>query len=113
MAPTSSIQLSGTLRRPDAQHASEARTNRLVCVMDVPTPFRVHFFNVLNRALEKRGIGFEVVFMGVGHPDRYWEFDPAACQFRFSIAAGWHPAYKGNAYHVNPGLVLRVLRQPP
>ena len=87
--------------------------DRLVCVMDIPTPYRTHFFNQLHQQLALRGTGFEVVFLAAQAPERFWRFDPRDVRFRYTIAPGWRPVVRGSAYPFNPMAILRLLRHPP
>ncbi len=89
------------------------RDRRLVCITDVPTPYRNHLFAALHKELAGRGIRFEVWFMAARAPDRFWTFDAGPWCFEHAIARGIHPAVNGWAYHLNPGILWRLVASPP
>lgn len=86
---------------------------RLVCVTDVPTPYRLHLFRVLAGVLEERGIKFEVFFMAPGAPHRFWAIDLDEATFPHRISRGLRPTINAITFHVNPGIVYSVTRMPP
>jgi glycosyltransferase involved in cell wall biosynthesis len=86
---------------------------KLVCITDTPTPYRTHLFNALARELARRGIGFEVWFLAEGSPMRHWTVDRRGMAFDHWFPCGWHPTWRLEQFHVNPGVVFRMLRTPP
>ena len=88
-------------------------TNKLVCVTDVPTPYRVHMFEAMARELEKRGIAFEVYFMARTVPIRSWELTPSEWHFVHHFGGGIHWTKGSTTFHLNPSVVYRIVRDNP
>jgi len=88
-------------------------TNKLVCVTDVPTPYRVHMFDAMAREFEKRGIAFEVYFMARTVPIRSWEFTPSEWHFVHHFSGGIHWTRGSTTFHLNPSVVYRIVRDAP
>jgi glycosyltransferase involved in cell wall biosynthesis len=86
---------------------------RLVCVTDVPTPYRNHLFELLHDELAGRGIELEVWFMATSAPDRFWRFGDRLGAYEYRIWPGLHPVSNGWAYHFNPGIVAALIARPP
>ncbi len=84
-----------------------------VVVTNIPSPYRLHEFKVLNEALANRGIGFEAVFLAATEHGRYWTFDAKQCDFPLRLAPGWSFSVKGKPFLFNPDVVWAQLRQPP
>jgi len=88
-------------------------SRRLVVVTNIPSPYRLHFFEHLNAELHRRGIELEVLFMAETERGRHWQFSPQHWTFPHRVAWGIHP-YLGDApMHLNPGILMDVLRHPP
>jgi glycosyltransferase involved in cell wall biosynthesis len=88
-------------------------TKRLLCVTNIPTPYRTHLFNALHQELSARGASLEVLFMSSSETGRHWASVPAGATFPHRIAWGVHPRLGRVVFHVNPGIVASVLRTPP
>jgi glycosyltransferase involved in cell wall biosynthesis len=86
---------------------------KLVCVTDIPTPYRIHLFEGLNGMLRSRGADFEVLFMATTVSSRFWTVDLANVSFRHQIASGLHTEFKGRAFHFNSEILRSVVRDPP
>lgn len=86
---------------------------KLLLITDIPSPYRIHFFNALNQELLTQGIAFEVLFMARTVPIRFWELDDSEYMFPYRIVSGIHPRYKNDVYHFNPGILWSVLKDKP
>lgn len=75
-------------------------------VHNIPTPYRLHLFRVLNRGLRDRGIQFHVAFMARGHRDRpaSWVAEGDELGFSHSFHTDIGPTIRGKEWHLNPGL---------
>lgn len=89
------------------------RRERLVCLTNIPTPYRLHFFHLLSIELAKRGIDFEVWFMAKSERGRYWQFEPDDFKFPHRFFAGISPAIGGAVFHLNPKIPILLQRDPP
>jgi glycosyltransferase involved in cell wall biosynthesis len=85
----------------------------IVCVTNVPTPYRLHLFDALNREAQKRGARFQVAFMAPSLPDRRFHEDLQCSDADLRIYNGWRCALRERILHLNPGLVWSLVRRPP
>ena len=83
-------------------------------VHNIPTPYRVFLFDVLNTRASELGYKMRVHLMSRGHSDRPSSWRSAIEQANFS-----HTFYKdfvirttARAIHTNPGLVYRIVTNP-
>ena len=83
-----------------------------VCLTNIPSPYRLYEFELLNSEFRRRNIDFEVIFMAPTEPGRHWQFKPKDWSFKSSIAWGLHPKWSTMAFHLNPGTLIRLLNQP-
>lgn len=100
----------------DAAHRTEAPAKRrtFALVHNIPSPYRLHLFRVLDRRLRPRGYELFVHFMAETHVDRpHWRADPAELSFahRFHFDVG--PRRGDKEWHLNPGLLTALARQRP
>jgi glycosyltransferase involved in cell wall biosynthesis len=79
----------------------------------VPTRYRLHLFDALNREAQKRGAQFHVAFMAPNLPDRNFHEDLPHSDTDCRIYRGWRCVLRGRALHINPGLVWSLVRRPP
>lgn len=86
-------------------HAATAQ--KLVCLTNIPTPYRLHFFRALARELGERRWGFEVLFMAETEPGRNWQLAPREFGFPHRFLTGKSLRVADATLHVN----LRVLRE--
>lgn len=74
-------------------------------IQNIPSPYRLHMFNVMRDLLGERGWEFEVNFMSEGHGDR-----PAAWRNpKIDFPHRYWPDHGRGAHHFNPGMI-RYLR---
>jgi len=86
---------------------------RFVLSTNIPTPYRLAFFEVLARELAARAISFEVFFYARTEPNRQWQIDMRELPFRWTVLPGVHPALGAFCPHFNPTLALAVRRAKP
>lgn len=112
-APRSRL-IPGAVPEPGDSTASlEAGSRRLVVLTNIPTPYRIHFFNRLAAELRRRDIGFGVLFCAKSEANRHWPFDPAALHFTYKILPGLHPRLGGVTFHLNPSVGHWLRRWKP
>jgi len=85
---------------------------KFVAINNIPTPYRIHFFALLNKELEKRGWDFEVWYLAKTEMWRYWRFQPEDFQFPHMFGRGIHPYLKGSHFHINPDLIYKSWQTP-
>lgn len=78
-------------------------------VTNIPTPYRIYFFQHLHRELKERNVNFHVSFMARTERGRNWRYETGAdlC-FPYTIHKGIHPRIWNVAFHFNPGIALRA-----
>lgn len=92
---------------------NEIRHSRLVLVTNIPSPYRLHSFTVLQHELDSRDIALEVLFMAATETGRFWQPQPDDWQFNGHIFSGLHPRWRGIDMHVNPTIWTSILKRPP
>ena len=85
----------------------------IICVNNVPTPYRLHLFDALNGEAQKRGARFHGAFMAPNLPGRKFHEDLQSSVADCRVYRGWRCEFGGLALHVNPGLVWSLFRRPP
>jgi glycosyltransferase involved in cell wall biosynthesis len=96
-----------------SRHAYRKACPDIVCVNNVPTPYRLHLFDALNGEAQKRGARFHGAFMAPNLPGRKFHEDLQYSDADCRIYRGWRCGLGGLALHINPGLVWSLVRRPP
>jgi glycosyltransferase involved in cell wall biosynthesis len=86
---------------------------RLVSLTNIPTPYRVYFYNRLSQQAEARAIALDVVFMASSEPGRHWALDKDSWAFRYSFPRGLHPMVGNRLFHFNPSVLYTLATKPP
>lgn len=94
-----------------ARTASPKR--RFVLLTNIPTPYRLWFFEALAGEVARRGWAFEVWFMAKTEPGRFWKFKKQDFRFPHRFFRGVSPAVRRIAFHLNPGVLARLWFNPP
>lgn len=78
-------------------------------VHNIPSPYRLHLFNVMWKQLKARGYDFHVNFMAEGHKERPDSWRRPEIMFPHTY---WRD-YGHGAHHFNPGMIMDLrLRNP-
>ena len=85
----------------------------LLCITNIPSPYRLHELEHLGRELQARNITLDVRFMDVTEPGRYWPFESEKWGFTHKVEPGLRLYARGTPLLFNPGLVADVWRSPP
>jgi glycosyltransferase involved in cell wall biosynthesis len=83
---------------------------RLVVATNIPTPYRLAFFEVLSHVLAEHAVGFEVLFYAATEPSRRWKLDLASQSY---ILPGLHPCWGRFTPHINPSLPFELRGREP
>ncbi len=83
---------------------------KLLVVTNIPTPYRIAFFNVLHAQLIKIGGSLKVLYCSENEPDRHWEINLKEQQFEYEILNGFHQNIKGLYLHFNPSVLQKNKR---
>lgn len=87
--------------------------HRLLLTSNIPTPYRMAFFDVLAPRLLERGIGFEALFYASTEPGRHWAVDLSSASYPCKILPGIHPRFTGFYPHFNPTIPLELRSRKP
>lgn len=88
-------------------------TKTFVAVHNIPSPYRLHLFDVLGERLRANNIDFHVHFMAHLHQDRpHWALEGKGLSFSHSFWPDVGPTIRGMTWHLNPGLVKALRDQP-
>jgi len=82
---------------------------KFVVIQNVPSPFRLHLFEVMNRQLAARGIDFHVDFMSekeAGRPDSWTKPD-------MPFSHTYWPTHGIGCHFFNPGMIWKVRNEKP
>ena len=74
---------------------------KILVVTNIPTPYRIAFFNVLNNKLKEGSGALKVLYCAKNEPDRHWEIDLKEQNFEYRILNGQHLNAKGLYLHFN------------
>ena len=88
-------------------------TAELLVLTNIPTPYRIAFFNRLEGALVHRGAKLRVMYCAQTEPGRLWNIDLEAQEYDWEILSGIHPRFPGIVPHINPGVVPALLKAKP
>lgn len=85
---------------------------RFVIVHNIPSPYRLHMFNLLNERLKARGVDFHVHFMARSHQHRhYWEDYSKKVPFPHTFWFNAGPTINGRKWDFNPGIMAALTGQ--
>ena len=98
---------------PVRSRAAHPSRRRLVSLTNMPTPYRIHFYNALARALHGRGAVLQVLFMSKTEPGRHWQLTRENWFFDHDFLPGLHPVALDRQFHLNPTSLTRLALSPP
>ncbi len=87
----------------------------IVIVTNLPTPYRIPLFNVLDRALSRIGLSLHVIFGAKSEARRKWSVPLQECEFSYTILEprGFKLAGAESVSFFYPGLVRTLYRKRP
>lgn len=86
---------------------------KLLIITNIPTPYRIAFFNVINRVLTQRNGCLKVLYAAASEPDRHWSIDLNEQQFEYEIVKGFHKSVAGLYVHFNPSILKKTKQFNP
>ena len=95
------------------QYSSSETHRRFVCLTNIPTPYRLHFFRALAHELAERGWSFEVFFMAETERGRNWRLAPREFGFPHRFLTGKSLWIADATLHINFKFLLEFLKRPP
>ncbi|HLO73774.1 MAG TPA: glycosyltransferase family 4 protein [Flavobacterium sp.] len=81
---------------------------KLLVITNIPTPYRIAFFNVLQQQLLFQNGKLKVLYCAENEPDRHWEIDFSDQQFEYEILKGFHATIGGLFLHFNPSILKKT-----
>ena len=64
-------------------------SNKVLLITNIPTPYRIPFFNELHAQLKEKGLKLKVIFGALSYPRRKWYVDLSSCKFDFEVLPSW------------------------
>jgi glycosyltransferase involved in cell wall biosynthesis len=88
---------------------------KVLLITNIPTPYRIPLFNVLNDALGNKGVGFKAVFGALGYARRQWRIDMRECGFPHEVLPTTHLRFSDSerASFTYSGLMRVLDRERP
>ena len=83
---------------------------KLLYITNIPAPYRQKRFNAMAEIFPKYGIDFEVLYMAKIESNRQWMISDDSYNYPYKIFKGIHPTVGRFFAHLNPGLLLRLLK---
>lgn len=59
--------------------------NKIILIINIPTPYRIPLFNELNSKLQIKGLKLKVIFGAMGYSRRKWAVDMSECKFEYEV----------------------------
>lgn len=86
---------------------------KLLVITNIPTPYRIAFFNVLQQQLSKQNGKLKVLYCAENEPDRHWKINLQEQQFDYEILKGFHKNFGGLFLHFNPSVLGKTATFQP
>lgn len=81
---------------------------KLLIITNIPTPYRIAFFNVLQNYLKMQNGCLKVFYCTENEPDRHWKINLSEQQFDYEILSGYHASIGGLYLHFNPSVLKKT-----
>lgn len=81
---------------------------KLLIITNIPTPYRIAFFNVLNKEIIERNGSFQVLYCAKNEPGRHWNIEQNEQKFDHQILDGFHIKFKKLYLHLNISVVSKI-----
>jgi glycosyltransferase involved in cell wall biosynthesis len=78
---------------------------KLLVITNIPTPYRIAFFNVLCQKLTSENNQFKVLYCSDSEPDRHWTINFSEQKFDYKILRGFHYTIGSFFLHFNPSVL--------
>lgn len=87
-------------------------TKKFVCLTNIPTPYRVHFYQTLNKQLAARNWSMRTLFQALTEPGRHWTFE-REFSFPHTFLRGRTVSLESVQLHLVRGLYRELRRLEP
>ncbi len=98
---------------PIRSRTAHPSRRRLVSLTNIPTPYRIHFYNALARTLHRHGVALQVLFMSKTESGRHWQLTGENWFFDHGFLPGLHPIALDRQFHLNPTSLTKLALSPP
>lgn len=86
---------------------------KVICITNIPTPYRLDLFRTTYQLFQKKRLDYKVWFMAGSEPTRNWSFTEQDFLFPSKIWSGFHPRQGLASYHFNPKLLIQLCKERP
>lgn len=88
-------------------------TKSFLLITNIPTPYRIAFYDELAKALSNKGIEFKVLYCSVSEPNRHWDINQSNFNHNYKIMKGFHYFWKNITFHFNPEVIKCIKEYKP
>ncbi len=85
----------------------------LVHITNIPTPYRIYFFNKFNLILKKKNINLIVLYCALSEPNRNWEINKNSINYNYYFLKGFTINLKFMFLHINPFVLIFLNKIKP
>jgi len=89
------------------------RNKKIVCLTNIPTPYRNNLYRVMSYVCEQNSYKFEVWFLDKTESGRYWKLQDMDFEYSYKFFRGIKFKYRDASFHFNPGVIVELLKAPP
>ena len=89
------------------------RKKTIIHITNIPTPYRINFFNQLDIYLKKNNIQLLVLYCARKEPNRQWNIDIKNIHFKHIFLKGFSFNIYDLYVHINPFINLILIRLKP
>ena len=86
---------------------------RIVHLTNIPTPYRIYFFNVLDKYLKNKNIELIVIYCSKSEPNRNWKIDPNKINFKYKFLKCFTLNFDSFYVHINPFIFTTIFKLRP
>ncbi len=86
---------------------------KLLALNDIPSPYRLHFYQALADAVQHQHGIFSLRFMSWSEPRRNWVYAPHDLPPYADVLSGLHLTRGSTTMHFNPAIITEILRFAP
>ena len=80
----------------------------IILITDVPTPYRIHLFNLLAMEFSKRGFELVVWYFARTVSNRNWVIDEGSIKHRYEVFKSREIRYNNYILHFNVSIIFKL-----
>ena len=89
------------------------KNKTFIHLTNIPTPYRINFFNELNNFLKCKDLELIVIYCAKSEPNRNWSFDESKIKYKFKIIKGITVNIRDFYIHINPFILISLINLKP